>query len=126
MDFFVNDGGLQSLHCARRQRTRACRFSPRAFTPITTSTHSRSPAPRRPLWMPSAQTYTQSSARLRRHHDRYSSAQLRLSRLTTFADSPRAASSPTSADTAARIRPVDTPCRYSHGTAASRLALRRT
>ena len=32
----------------------------RAFTPITTSTHRRSPAPRRPLWMPSAQTYTQS------------------------------------------------------------------
>ena len=39
---------------------------------------------------------------------------------------PASASSPTSADTAARIRPVDTPCRYSHGTAASRLALRRT
>ena len=71
-------------------------LSPRAFTPITTSTHRRPSSPRRPLWIPSAQTYTQSSARSRRHHSRYSSSHTRLSRLTTFADNPRAASSPTS------------------------------
>ncbi len=76
--------------------------------------------------MPSAHRYTQSSSSDRPHQLRHSSSQTRFRRLTTFADSPRADSSPTSADTAARIFPVDTPCRYSHGTAASTLAERRT
>ena len=105
--------------------TRKC-LSPRAFTPISTNTHRRPSSPRNTLWMPSAQGYTHSSLRGRRHYCPYSSSHTRLSRPTTFAESPRAASSPTSAAPAWRLRPVDTPRRYSHGTAASTLAPRRT
>ena len=51
-------------------------------------------------------------------HAWYSWLQRRLSRATTGADSPFA-SGPTSAASASRMSPVDTPCRYSHGSAAS-------
>ncbi len=68
---------------------------------------------------------TPSRRRDRGHQSRYSSSHTRLSRLTTFADNPRAASSPTRAATAGLTDP-SIPRAGTDGTAASTLALRRS